>query len=468
MNKDNKKINEEEREYLNRVMRRKRKSNYFSAKLFFATLAVVFVIGLLIPLRPEKSDEEKRTLTKFPKFTIESFMNGEYLNGISTWYADTFPFRDTLIGMNAGIKSLYGTGDTKIVKNSVQTADEIPVNGENTAEQEKMEQEVKAEAQKKLEEKLPDGTIYDVPQKAGNVYVVGDRGFNLYYYSATSAEMYAALLDKIQRTIPNCNVYDLLVPTASGVILDQKVAQGLGASNQQDALRHIAGLIKEKNPNVKVVESLDNLLKHNAEYIYFRTDHHWTQTGAYYAYEEFAKMKGIEPVKLSDMDKVDYDGFIGSFYFSGGKPQSMKQNPDLIQAYKSKDTNEINYLDKNQQPVKWQVISDVTTWMAGAKYSTFIGGDNMVSVIDNPNISDGNNVLLIKESYGNSFAPFLIHHYDKVFIVDYRYFYKYSKYNNNIIQYIADNGIKDVIVLNNAEAAGSENNIKQMNAMFSH
>ena len=182
------------------------------------------------------------------------------------------------------------------------------------------------------------------------------------------------------------------------------------------------------------------MLKHNAEYIYFRTDHHWTQTGAYYAYEEFAKMKGIEPVKLSDMDKVDYDGFIGSFYFSGGKPQSMKQNPDLIQAYKSKDTNEINYLDKNQQPVKWQVISDVTTWMAGAKYSTFIGGDNMVSVIDNPNISDGNNVLLIKESYGNSFAPFLIHHYDKVFIVDYRYFYKYSKFNffnflNFIVKY---------------------------------
>ena len=64
----------------------------------------------------------------------------------------------------------------------------------------------------------------------------------------------------------------------------------------------------------KKVNIYDTLMSHNDEYLYFRTDHHWTALGAYYAYEEFAKAKGVKPLPLSKYEKVDFPDFLGSFY----------------------------------------------------------------------------------------------------------------------------------------------------------
>ena len=60
--------------------------------LFIFLLLLIGFIGLLFPLRPKVSEVEKRELTKFPKPTAATFMNGEFFSDISTWYADTFPF----------------------------------------------------------------------------------------------------------------------------------------------------------------------------------------------------------------------------------------------------------------------------------------------------------------------------------------------------------------------------------------
>ena len=94
--------------------------------LFFIVLIAGALLGLLIPLRPDISEVENRTLTKFPEFTLETFLNGEYFSGISTWYSDTFPLRDSLITANQKITALYGLkGDEQVVGADIQ-ADEIP------------------------------------------------------------------------------------------------------------------------------------------------------------------------------------------------------------------------------------------------------------------------------------------------------------------------------------------------------
>ena len=96
--------------------------------------------------------------------------------------------------------------------------------------------------------------------------------------------------------------------------------------------------------------------------------------------------------------------------------------------------------------MNWNVIRDVSEWARTSKYNCFIGGDNPFTVIENPTITDGSACILIKESYGNAFAPFLVDHYQHVYIIDYRY------YEGNLTQFVKDKNVQDVILLNNMEA----------------
>lgn len=470
----------------------KRKTHYFQTWLFFITLFALFVVGLYLPKRPSKSELEKRNLTEFPKFTINSFIEGEYFNQLSTWYADTFPFRDTLISMNTHLKQFYGVMDTQLVANTTQQADDIPDDipevvekddddtnpkddDKKSLEEKAREEEAKKlaaekaeeerlEAEKALEETPEDGTIFDKPEAVGNVLITGDRAFSVYYFSKNSANLYSALIDKIQKKLPDRKVYDILVPTASGVMLDDKAQEGIGSSNQKKAIEYVGSKIKAANKKVVFVNPFENLKKHNAEYIYFRTDHHWTQLGAYYAYEEFCKAKGIEPVKLEDKEKKVFDGFIGTHYSASKQSPALKKNPDQVETYSSKDVKNMRYFD-GRKMLDWKLIMDVKGWNTGTYYSAFAGGDQIYAEIDNPIINDGSSAVFIKESYGNAFAPYLADHYDKVYIIDYRYFNKYKKYNNNLTKFIEDKNVQDIIILNNLEAL-TKLRIQQMNSMF--
>ena len=91
-------------------------------------------------------------------------------------------------------------------------------------------------------------------------------------------------------------VYTLLAPTSFGVCLDESVQSSLGGSSQRDAFNYIFSML---DPSVHQVSVYDELVRHNAEYLYYGTDHHWTALGAYYSYREFAEAKGLTPHELS-------------------------------------------------------------------------------------------------------------------------------------------------------------------------
>ncbi len=103
--------------------------------LFFCVLLIGMVLGMIIPLRPTVSDQEKRELTKFPKIQEVSFLDGEYFKQVDAWYAGTYPFRDELLAGNQAIKSLYGL-HTEQIHGSVTGGDEIPdvIDGGSTTE----------------------------------------------------------------------------------------------------------------------------------------------------------------------------------------------------------------------------------------------------------------------------------------------------------------------------------------------
>ena len=420
----------------NEFKRRKRKTQKMYMRLTIYIFAAVLLIGclwgLLLPLRPTESDLEKRELTKFPKPTVETFMSGEFLGQISTWYADTFPFREALINANSSFKNLYGI-KTEELYGSAVAADEIPdADAEMTKTAEEVEEEI-----------LPDATIYDEPEQAGTIYIAGNRGFGLYGFSLTGADAYINMLNKAGEMLKDTStVYTILAPTSIAVNLDEEKQLEIGSSNQGEAFDYIYGHL---NSTVESVSILDTLKKHNSEYLYFYTDHHWTADGAYYAYKELMKAKGMEACPLSEYTKNEYPGFIGTFYSYSQMSETLKNNPDTVVTY-TPDCNEMIYYDTYGEEFTWQVIADPTDYSEGNKYMCFIGGDRPLSIIENPNITDGSSCVVIKESYGNAFVPFLVNSYQTVYVIDYRH------YTDNLISFVKEKEIQDVIFINNANA----------------
>ena len=317
------------------------------------------------------------------------------------------------------------------------------------------------------EESLPDGSLHVVPEAAGSVYVAGDTGFGAYYFSESAADVYVEMIDKAQKKLDGiADVYDILVPTSVGIMLDDESQEAMGISNQGDAIDYIYSGINETNSNVKTVDVFSTLKNHNSEYIYFRTDHHWTALGAYYAYVQYCNAKGIEPTPLEDYETIEFTDFVGSFYYESDKVEALAENPDTLTAYIPKTTNDMMYVNENLEKIQWNIIMDVTGWDNSSYYSCFAAGDEIYAQIDNPNVDNGESCVVIKESYGNAFIPFLADHYEHIYIVDYRYFYDYPEYENSVYKLVTENNVNDVIFINNSDAMTNTSASELMSDMF--
>lgn len=404
-----------------------------TVRVFTTVLLVIGFTGLLIPLRPKESQVEKRELTHFPKPTWETFTNGKFFDGISTWYADTFPFREGLTSANAKFKKLYGI-TTEEIHGDVVQGDEIPdPDAEITS----------TPIPTATPTPEPDATIHDEPEKAGTIYVVDNRGFEIYGFSRDGADGYINMINTAAAQLKDvATVYDILVPTSIAVNLDEENQKKINSSSQEDTFAYVYGHL---DPSIVQVPVLDILKKHNSEYLYFKTDHHWTADGAYYAYQELMNIKGVTPSPLSSYTKKEFDGFVGTFYSYSNMSDTLKNNPDTVVAYVP-NCNDMTYTDSKGVEHKWNVVADATDYAEGSKYYCFIGGDQPYSKIENPNITDGSSCVVIKESYGNAFVPFLVNSYQTVHVVDYRYF------TGNLINFVKENNVQDVIYINNANA----------------
>ena len=443
-----------------RKRRKKKDYKYTKYKIYVFSVALMLmaVVALIIPLRPRESAVEKRTLTKFPTFSVDSFLNGEILNGVSTWYADTFPFRETLLAGNTRYRMLYGIQNNQIY-GSIQAADAVPAKRINLTDiilpdiQREMESLQDAMREVMATQQAADAAnggvkrreITSVPEQVGSVYVADDTAFSLYGFTQEAANQYidavSALANKVDSDV---TVYDIVVPISTGIYLDEALQKELGCSDEQEAIQYIYNNMDDK---VVTVDAFTTLKSHSDEYLYFRTDHHWTALGAYYTYCQLMKEKGITPTSLGKYETMVFDNFIGSLYSASNQAPSLADNPDVITAYIPLATNRMTYTDVDGNTFDYDIIYDVSDWDSGSKYNCFIAGDQPLEEIHNPNMSDGSSCVVIKESFGNAFVPFLVDHYETVYVVDYRY------YPEGLTALIRDKGIKDVIFINNISAA---------------
>lgn len=447
------------RNFNRREVRFLKSAHTWGVRAFGAAMAVGCVTGLLIFAHPATSQLEGRQLTEFPQFTVGSFLDGSYLEQVALWYSDTFPFRDTLVNLGQDLKGLYGVQpDTSLVGGKVQ-ADELPPLEPQAPADEPAPEDPKPEDEGPVEVPTEEAMAADVQKNImSGLYVKDGAAYSIYYFSQEAVTNYTTAISKAADALEGvADVYSIIVPNNSAAILDESVLDSLGGTNQAQAIRYFNSLY---SLNVRTVPILDALRQHRSEYTYFRTDHHWTALGAYIAYEEFCKAKGLQPVELDALKTMTFDGFLGTFY-TELKNAAMAEDPDTVTAYVPEGTNAMTYWNKDGDEVDAKIITDVTGWNKNSLYNTFIAGDQPISIIENPAITDGSSVLVVKDSFGNAFVPFLVNNYQTVYVIDYRYT------DTNIVDYVKQHKIQDVVFMNNISLAGTLTVAAKIDSMVS-
>ena len=454
--------------------------------LFAALMLTVFLLGLIIPLRPTVSELEKRELTKFPAITWETFWSGEFFKGVETWYADTFPFREQLLSAHQGVTALYGINDNQFIGDQIQN-DEIPdfnpttsdyisptSSAESSASQESADastvtsaessdvsSEVSSEvsssessASSESTSSLPVTSVpledqeLQSPEQINSVYLMGDTAFGLYGFSQSASLNYCSIINTAAEKLSGkAQVYSVIAPISYSVYLNEATQNNLGLPNCGDAIQF---MYANMDSSIKPVSVYGNIAAHADEYLYFRTDHHWTALGAYRAYEVFCNVKGIAPHPLSYYETVTFDGFLGSLYSACNSPAALYNNPDTVIAYKPVGADTLHALGVDGEEFDWPIINDVSDWGAGLKYNAFSAADQAFETIHNETITDGSAVLVVQDSFGNAFVPFLVDHYEYVYVADPRH------YNAGLVDTVTTYGVQDVIFVHNVSTTGSE------------
>ncbi len=432
------------------------KTNTVSIAGFFAVLIIASVISLIIPLRPTYSESEKRELKKFPKFSLSALCSGDYFSDIDTWFSDTFPARDFFARLNAGLKFNFSPSSV-VIHGELEKGDEIPEI--EISEEETTEENITQTPETENEVFESDIKEEELTQTLGALLIDKDTAYEYYNFSQSVAGSYSATINKASALLgENIKIYDIIVPTSMGITARESLVSKIDTSDQKAAIDYIYSNIYSP---VSCVNVFDALKAHKNEYIYFRTDHHWTAKGAYYAYFELMNAKGETPRDLTEFTELSFPGFLGSFYTQSKLP-ALEGNPDTVYAYVPPSTNDMSILNIYGNWIAQKIVSDVSASGPNAKYYTFIRGDHPLSVINNPNVQNGKNCVVIKESFGNAFVPFLTEHYQNIYVVDYRHFPKVD--SRGLLQLCTDTNSTEVIFITNISATRNKTLVNSINS----
>lgn len=403
----------------------------------------VGILSIFLP-KPTVSEMEKRTLATVPKFSVEALLSGEYFHGWEKYYADTFPARDALVKTASMMDSAKGISlnDMRIYEvssqpSSVPAAPEQPEDssGESTAP-------LPEEEEKPLPKPVDDGTV---GEQIGSSFVYKDMALPIFWGNLPAGQRYANVLNQYAEALDGqTTVYNLIIPSSIEFYLPDKYQSV--TTPQKENIQSIYSMMDKR---IHTVDAYSSIAAHTDEYLYFRTDHHWTARGAYYAYRAFAKAAGFIPTPLEDMEaKTLSDPFLGTLY-SQTQDASLAKHPDYLEYFVS-PVGAVNNQYVKGSPYTPKHTSVLAEYATGPySYSLFLHGDYPLSHIQTE-LHNGKNIMIVKESFGNAFAPFLINNYENIYVVDQRYF------QLNLLDFIRANNIQELLFINNIFAAQTD------------
>lgn len=241
----------------------------------------------------------------------------------------------------------------------------------------------------------------------------------------------------------NTDICVMLVPNTSE-ILKKKLPKYVYNFNETRYINDIYKKIGEDN----TVDVNEILKAHKDEYLYYKTDHHWTTLGAYYAFTEYADKTGINIEKYTTKLVTD------KFYGTMSSKANLEIEADKVYIYEPDKEEEVSVRYNNSTELK-DSLYEMSALDKKDKYSIFLGGNNPLVQITT-NAENDRKVLVIKDSFAHCFIPFMISGFSKIDVVDLRY------YNESIRKMIEEGGYTDILVLYNVGNFVEDKNIYKL------
>ena len=283
---------------------------------------------------------------------------------------------------------------------------------------------------------------------ANGLFIYNGAVYTISNYGKQSVGYISRCLDYYKSLFPDTRISIMPAPVSSILIDNPEITEKFTSQ------KYILDTMQSRmSPQINFVNTYNEIFSHRTEYLYFKSDHHWTQLGAYYAYRAFAESAGFSPTPLSDMHReIINSSFNGSMYnFTGD--ERVKDFIDQVEVYypTKPATMTVTKHDGSTLTYNRTIIGE------SGNYQAFIAGDNPYTVINVPDNPQNLSILVIKDSYGNALVPFLTEHYGNIIVIDPRYC------DINIYDHFKDYGLTDILVTGNIQ---SQNSIKWASYYF--
>lgn len=374
--------------------KKKRTYNILISIFFIVFIEGIFIINLF------KSDTdvsvmENRTLTLKPRFDIDNLIEGRYTKKYESYKNDQFIYREKFINIKSSMDSLLMKKDNNNVY------------------------------------KGEDGYLFEAFEKPN------EENEN------NNIEAINSFMEKHS----DINTTFMLIPISS-TVLKEKLPNNAPILDEKI---YVDEFEKSLDNRINFIYPYETMRSHKEEYIYYKTDHHWTNLGAYYAYQELCKKLGLNKKKLDDYTEVlATDEFYGTLYSKG--LFKVKKGDDIY-VYINKNEKDESIITYTEEKEKSASFYNTDKLKEKNKYDLFLGGNHPLVEIENVNINNDKKLLMIKDSYANSFVEFLTPFFSEIVMLDPRYYY------DDIEELISEKKFTDIIYLYNSNTFFQDNSL---------
>lgn len=361
--------------------------------IFILILFLFLIINIIVPNK-EKSVQENRMLATKPKFRLSSLISGDYDEKFEAYMDDQFVGRDMWRKLKVTVDRICGSR----LENGVY----IGRNGQ-------------------LLEQIE---VADENHLAANIKAI--KSFS-----------------ESRKKIP---VRMMLVPDAANVLNHSLPA----LAKPEDQTQMFSMVRKDLGDSVEWIDVSTELNKHKTEKIYYKTDHHWTTLGAFYAFQAAAPSLGIEgDLSGKYVSYAVSDSFNGMLASKSGVNLGEKEQIDIYVPTEEDTDLIVDYVDEGKRSTS---LYDSSKLKEKDQYTVFLGGNS--SLLDIRTVSTSTKrLLLVKDSFANSFIPFLTPYYREIVVVDPRY------YSGTINDLMDSYRISEVLFLYSGNTFFKDNNI---------
>ena len=363
----------------------------------FSILVILFTVIDIINSPNEFSELENRKLSQMPILSLKSYIDTSFSSDYEKYINDQFFLRDNWIDLKSRIEYLLG-------------------------------------------------------KRENNDIIFGKENYLFKKFTTFNDEMLENNLNSIITFTNNYNKeVDFFIIPNSYAVYDELTPRYLPLVDQLSLINSINSYLSLKsNDHINTINVAEELLKNKDDYIYYKTDHHWTSYGAYLAYLTYMDYLGLEIVDINNLEKITINNFLGTYY---NRSKYFKADSDFITYYNILGLH-IEIDGKEQLS-----LMDLDKFKGSDKYSAFLWGNNGLTKVINENISEerkGSSILIFKDSYANSFVQFLSYNYEIIDIIDLRYF------KESIRNFMKDKDYNEILIMYSFNNLSTDINIRRL------